>query len=301
MEISGFFSWPSLFKVDGSLFQGQPIFHSTASLHMDGTLYKLTLLSAAANFVSTVAPSVGMGGVVVFFSDASRNGQSPGKITVISVLYFFLDYIAFLFVLTLGLIVLFRRNDLGPGEIAASAVIFGIAFALGSLLYLGSRSATALGNALAWMARLVNRVVYPFLHHDYLSEARAHEFAHEMAADLKSLPERPRSLIKPMLLAFANKALHDVRSGRILPGFSSPIFHRDDHWWLRHFISISDRFANPLRHWHRGGHYAAGLIFTACSVERGGGHYARLSRRHILVPTGRSAPGLSVVCKCAMK
>jgi glycosyltransferase 2 family protein len=174
---------------------------------MDGTLYKLALLSAAANFVSTVAPSAGMGGVVVFFSDAIRNGQSPGKITVISVLYVFLDYIAFLFVLTLGLIVLFRRNDLGPGEIAASTVIFGIAFALGFLLYLGSRSAVALGNALARMARLVNRVVYPFLHYDYLSEARAHEFAHEMAADLKSLPERPRSLIEPMLLAFANKAL----------------------------------------------------------------------------------------------
>jgi len=176
-------------------------------LHMDGILSKITLLFAAANFVSTVAPSAGMGGVVVFFNDASRNGQSPGKITVISVLYIFVDYIAFLFVLTLGLIVLFRRNDLDPGEIAASAIIFGIAFTLGFLLFLGSRSAMALGNALASMARLVNRLVRPFFHDDYLSEARAHEFAHEMAADLKSLPERPRSLIKPMLLAFANKTL----------------------------------------------------------------------------------------------
>jgi uncharacterized protein (TIRG00374 family) len=176
-------------------------------LRMDGTIYKLSLLSAASNFVSTVAPSAGMGGVVVFFTDASRNGQSPGKITVISVLYIFLDYLAFLFMLTLGLIVLFRRNDLDPSEIAASTIIFVIAMALGSLLYLGSRSGDALGKVLAWMARLVNRLVKPFLHHDYLSEARAHEFAHEMAADLKSLPERPRSLIKPILLAFANKAL----------------------------------------------------------------------------------------------
>lgn len=176
-------------------------------LRMDGTLYKLSLLSAASNFVSTVAPSAGMSGIVVFFTDASRNGQSQGKITVISVLYIFLDYFAFLFVLTLGLVVLFRRNDLDSSEIAASAVIFIIAIALGSLLYLGSRSGEAFGNALAWMARLVNQVLKPFLHHDYLSEARAHEFAHEMAADLKSLPERPRSLIAPISLAFANKAL----------------------------------------------------------------------------------------------
>jgi uncharacterized protein (TIRG00374 family) len=176
-------------------------------LRMDATLYRVSLLSAASNFVSTVAPSAGMSGIVVFFTDASQNGQSQGKITVISVLYIFLDYFAFLFVLTLGLIVLFRRNDLDPSEIAASGIIFIIALALGSLLYLGSRSGEAFGNALAWMARLVNRVVRPFLHRNYLSEERAHEFAHEMSADLKSLPERPRSLITPIFLAFANKAL----------------------------------------------------------------------------------------------
>ena len=96
-------------------------------------------------------------------------------------LYLFLDYVAFLFVLALGLIVLFRRNDLDPTEIAASGVMFAIAAGLGFLLYLGSRSADALGNALAKMARLVNRIVNPFIHRDYLSEARAHEFAHEMA------------------------------------------------------------------------------------------------------------------------
>ena len=176
-------------------------------LGVDGTAYKLSLLSAAANFVNTVAPSAGMGGMAVFISDAHRNGQSPGKATVASMLYLFLDYVAFLFVLTLGLIVLFRRNDLDPTEIIASVVIFAIAIALGFLLYLGSRSAEALGNALAWMARLVNRVARPFIHREYLSETRAHEFAREMADDLKSLPERPRSLIGPLLYSFANKTL----------------------------------------------------------------------------------------------
>jgi uncharacterized protein (TIRG00374 family) len=122
-------------------------------------------------------------------------------------LYLFLDYLAFLFVLTLGLIVLFRRNDLGPTELAASGVMLAIASGLGFLLYLGSRSAAALGNALAKMARLVNRVVYPFIHHDYLSEARAHKFAHEMANDLRSLPEKVHSLRIPLLYSFVSKAL----------------------------------------------------------------------------------------------
>jgi uncharacterized protein (TIRG00374 family) len=110
-------------------------------------------------------------------------------------------------VLVLGLIVLFRRNDIHGTELAASAIIFAIAAGLGFLMYLGSRSAIALGNALAWMARLVNRIFHPFIHREYLSEARAHGFAHEMARDLKSLPERPRSLIVPLLYSFASKSL----------------------------------------------------------------------------------------------
>ncbi|HLO13431.1 MAG TPA: flippase-like domain-containing protein, partial [Anaerolineales bacterium] len=51
------------------------------------------------------------------------------------------------------------------------------------------------------------KVVYPFIHRDYLSEARGHEFALEMASDLKSLPEKIRSLGVPLLYSFAGKAL----------------------------------------------------------------------------------------------
>ncbi len=176
-------------------------------LDMNETIYKMTLMSAAANFVNTIAPSAGMGGMAVFISDANRSGRSPGKVTVISILFLFIDYIAFMVVLMLGLFILFRRNDLHPTEIAASAVILAIALGLGFLLYLGSRSADSLGNALAWIARLANRIVKPFIKRDYISEMRAHEFAHEMATDLRSLPGKSRSLIKPVLYALATKVL----------------------------------------------------------------------------------------------
>jgi uncharacterized protein (TIRG00374 family) len=176
-------------------------------LGIDETLYKLSLLAAAANFVNIVAPSAGMGGMAVYISNARRRGFSQGKITIVSMLYLFFDYIAFMVVLALGLIVLLRRNNLNVSELVASAIIFSIAVALGFLMYLGSRSATALGNALAWMARIVNRAAYPFIHREYLSEARAHKFAHDMARDLKTLPERPRSLAVPLFYSFANKSL----------------------------------------------------------------------------------------------
>ena len=176
-------------------------------LGMRESVYKLSLLSASANFVNTVAPSAGVGGMAVFIGAATRDGHSPGKVTVASMLCLFFDYVAFLCVLTLGLIVLFRRNDLDPTEIGASAVIFLIALALGFLLYLGSQSGQALGDALAWMARLVNRVLRPFIKREYLSVDRAYEFANEMADDLKSLPQRPRGLFLPFIYSLAGKTL----------------------------------------------------------------------------------------------
>jgi len=188
--------------VAGLIFQS--LYHV---LGMENTVYKFSLLAASALFINIVTPSAGVGGVAVFISDARRNGQSVGKVTVANMLYLFLDYMAFLFVLALGLIILFRRNDLGPTELAASAVMFAIAAGLGSMLYLGARSAETLGNALAKMARSINRILDPFLHRDYLSEARAHEFAHEMASDLKSLPEKVHSLSTPLLYSFISKAL----------------------------------------------------------------------------------------------
>jgi len=193
------FGW---FLVAGLIFQSL-----YQALCLEATLYKFSLLAASATFVNIVTPSAGVGGVAVFISDARRNGQSVGKVTVASMLYLFLDYVAFLVVLALGLLILFRRNDLGPTELIASGVMFAIAAGLGFMLYLGSRSAESLGNALAWMARLINRMVKPFLHRDYLSETRAHEFAHEMAGDLKSLPEKVRNLRTPLLYSFLSKAL----------------------------------------------------------------------------------------------
>lgn len=174
---------------------------------LDEPLKKMALLFAAGTFVSTVMPSAGMGAVAVFISDARRNGQSTGKVTVASMLYIITDYVAFLCVLALGLIVLFRRHDLDATEILASAIMLFIAATLAFLLYLGSKSEVRLGNALARIARFFNRVAHPFIRRDYLSEEKMHNYAREMAGDLRALPQQSRSLIKPFLFAFANKTL----------------------------------------------------------------------------------------------
>ena len=167
----------------------------------------LVLVATAANFVNVVAPSVGIGGMAIFLDDAQRRNHSTGRVTVVGVLYILFDYMAFFCVLALGLIVLLRRNNLNAGELTAAAILLTIAAGVAFLLYLGYKSAERLGNALAWLARLVNRFMRLFIHRDYLQEEQAHYFAKEIAEGITMLRGKRKELLWPFLYSLNNFAL----------------------------------------------------------------------------------------------
>ncbi len=168
---------------------------------------RLLLLSTAANFVNVIAPSAGIGGMAVFVDGARKRNQPTGRVTVVGVLYVLYDYVAFMVVLALGLVVMVRRNNLTGGELIATAILLLIALGIGSLLYLGYKSAEQLGRALAWCVRGVNRILRPFIHREYLSVETAHAFAWDMAEGLVLLRGKRKGLIWPFLFALNNKAL----------------------------------------------------------------------------------------------
>jgi uncharacterized protein (TIRG00374 family) len=176
-------------------------------LGMQDSILNLTLLAAAATFVNVVMPTAGVSGIAVFINEARKRKQPSGKVTLAATLFLLFDEVAFLAVLALGLVALFRRGNLNAGEIGAALILFAVASLLATVLYLGSRSVEAMGNFLARIARLVNAITRPFIHRDYLQEERAHEFARELAEGLAALPDRPRGFIKPMFLALLNKGL----------------------------------------------------------------------------------------------
>ena len=178
-----------------------------ALLGLKESLTKLTLIAAAGSFVNIVTPSAGVGGLAIFISEGHAHGLPPGKITVASILYILMDYAAFLCVLPLGMIALLRHNHLGAADITAAIFLLAIAVVLAFLFYIGYRSTKALGEALAKIARLINHIVWPFIHREYLSEARAHSFASEISDGLGALPEKPRSLALPFLLSLVTKFL----------------------------------------------------------------------------------------------
>lgn len=182
-----------------------------------GTLYRLVgleetkgrlfLLTTAANFVNVVAPSAGIGGMAVFLDTAKQRNQPTGRVTVVGVLYLLYDYAAFLCVLALGLIVFFRRGHLNAGEITASGILLLIALGVSSLLFLGYKSSEQLGKVLAWFVRLINRIVRPFIHREYLKEENAHGFARDIAEGISTIRGKRKELVWPLLFALNNKAL----------------------------------------------------------------------------------------------
>lgn len=168
---------------------------------------RLLRLAIAGDFMNIVFPSVGISGMSVFINDAQQRGQSPARAAVAGTLYTLFDYIAFLCFLVVGMLVLIKRNDLGWGEIVASIYILLVAIALSVLLYLGMRSATALGTALVWLAHRVNRLLFPFIKRNYVSEEHARSFAHDAAEGINILRRQPRLMLWPVLFAIVSKSL----------------------------------------------------------------------------------------------
>jgi uncharacterized protein (TIRG00374 family) len=190
------------FATTGRMYQS--IYHL---LGMDESVLTLSRISTAANFINVVAPTAGAGGIALFASEARRREHPAGKVTVAAALFLLFDQAAFLCVLAVGLIVLVRRNDLTAGETSASFLLLGIALSYTFVFYLGYRSEEKLGNLLAKFARMINRIVKFFRKAEYLSETRAHEFAHEVAEGFAGLTETPSSLIRPVLWGILDKIL----------------------------------------------------------------------------------------------
>ena len=193
------------------------------SLGMPVSAFYMARVATAASFVNTVAPAGGLSSVALFISTAKGEGRSTARVTVASVLFLWLEYIATLVMLTFGLGEMARRNNLHLSEITASLILLAGALIIGALLYLGAVSSNRLARVLAGSAFAVNWVLRPFIKRDYLSTARASTFALELSEGISALKGTPSALIRPVLLALTNKILLACVLGLTFLAFSVPI------------------------------------------------------------------------------
>jgi glycosyltransferase 2 family protein len=203
-------------------------------MDVEEKLWRLILLSTAANFINVVAPSGGFGGLAVLIDDAGRRKYPRGLAAAAGALHLFLEYAAFMVILAMGWAVFIRRDDIKPNEMTASVIMLGIVVGLGFLIYIGSRSDEELGRVLAWLSRQLNRIVWPFIHREYFREVAAKEFGVEVASGLGILRVKHRGVLMPFVWALVSKILQtlillftflafavDFSLGTVVAGFAS--------------------------------------------------------------------------------
>jgi uncharacterized protein (TIRG00374 family) len=167
----------------------------------------LMLVAAAAQFVSVVAPSGGMGGMAVLLADGRKRGLPSGRVTTGAALFIFAEQASLLAVVALGLAILFQLNQLSAAEVLAALILAGIALFIGLMLLLGLRSPELLRRVLAAIGGLLNRMLQPILKRDYLELSRVEAFSRDVNEGLQEVRQTPKGLLLPAALAFSSKAL----------------------------------------------------------------------------------------------
>ncbi len=248
------FSFAELENILAALHQSKPLYlgvavvveaalllNSTATF---GALYQLVglhengrslfLMVIAATFVNLVTPSSGIGGMAVFLDEAHRRSQSTGRVTVAIILYLLYEYAALFFALAAGFVLLAQLGKLNVVELLAAGFLLILAASVGAGLVLGYRSTRQLGNVLAWLARVVNHLLRPFLHKEYLNIASVYTFSNELTDGLSSLrTANPGQILLPLAFTLMNKLMlilvlalaflslgTPVSAGTVVAGFS---------------------------------------------------------------------------------
>jgi uncharacterized protein (TIRG00374 family) len=170
-------------------------------------LSHLIPLTTVANFLNVVAPSYGIGALAVLIADGRRRGKPAAKVSTAVILFIVYDYLGFMVVLALGLIIMAKHNVLDTVLITASAFAVSIAVVLITLTLLGIQSAERLGQAVLSLTNLINRVLRPFLRRELISLSRSQSFADDFSEGLQQIRSSPSGLILPALLALTQKSL----------------------------------------------------------------------------------------------
>jgi uncharacterized protein (TIRG00374 family) len=185
-------------------------------------VFKMVFLGASANFVNIVAPSGGLGGITVLASDAKTNSRSLGRVVAAAALYILFEYASLLMVIYLGLLILYRREQLGSLELIPTAVLtLGTGF-LFTLLVLGARSSKALSGTMEKLGGVVNWALRPFTRKKMVDVTLSHEVADDINEALRSIVRSPQRLVIPTLLTLTSKIILILILLSVFRAFNQP-------------------------------------------------------------------------------
>ncbi len=208
----------------GWIFVTAATFKSLFSLvGVDKPLFQILRLFLAVNFINLVAPSGGMSGVVVFYSDAQKNGHSTARIMVGSALFLIFDYCGLLTIIFFGLIILAFYQVLWAFEIFAFLIFLLFISSMILVVYLASRSQERLTRLLLKVTRFVNRYSGYLLKINPVNEERVVRFAAEISEGVKAVQNLRHAWLHPAGLTILNKVLLVAILGMMFLAFGTPV------------------------------------------------------------------------------
>ncbi|MGD8864752.1 MAG: lysylphosphatidylglycerol synthase domain-containing protein, partial [Anaerolineales bacterium] len=181
-----------------------------STYHLTGlreTLRHMFALTVAGNFVNVVAPSYGAGAMAVFIADGQQRDKPAGKITTASFLYLVYDYLGFMIVLSVGIVLMKARGLLGPAIIGASIFACTIGVSLVIAAVVGIFSSDHLDRLVVWVVRGINRLAHPFIKKELIDLGNARGFGADIASGLMEIRRSPGNLLQPIGWALGRKTM----------------------------------------------------------------------------------------------
>lgn len=190
---------------------------------VDKSLLHVLRLFLAVNFINLVAPSAGMSGMVVFYSDAQKNGHSTARMMVGSALFLIFDYCGLLTIIFFGLIILAFYQVLWAFEIFAFILFLLFVSAMIAVVYLASRSEEHLSRLLLKITRFLNHAIGVFFKKTLINEERVIRFSTEISEGVKAIQNLRHGWIRPAGLTILNKLLLVSILGTMFLAFGTPV------------------------------------------------------------------------------
>lgn len=187
------------------------------------SLWQVLRLFLAVNFINLAAPSAGMSGMVVFYSDAQKNGHSTARIMVGSALFLIFDYCGLLTIIFFGLIILAFYKVLWAFEIFAFILFLLFVSTMILVVYLASRSKERLTRLLLKVTGFINHRTEFLFKKAFINEERVIRFAEEVSEGVKAIQNLRHAWLRPAGLTILNKLLLLSILGMMFFAFGTPV------------------------------------------------------------------------------
>lgn len=195
-----------------------------ATVDIQSRVRDLVPIVFAALFINSTTPSGGTAGLALFVDDIRRRGGSAAKATAGSLLFHTSNYLAFLLILVVGLLVLFAQNNLTGLEITSAVLMVVQVGALGGTLVLGrwwSSSLRRLFGGIAWVVNGVGRLVR---RPDLLPEMWAEQYAADFIAAADAIASHPERLGRVLLMALLAHGINIVCLACLFLAYEQPLY-----------------------------------------------------------------------------